>query len=115
MSAVSSAIVAIIITLSGAGGIPMADLLHREPRLYINSTVNSTDFVEIIYEVNSPGFIELHLFDKAGKKIWIKGKVTDKAGADAIKIPRKPLVKDDRYTFVLKYKGKDYNGSFYAP
>ena len=87
---------------------------QNDPRLYITNTASKADYVEITYEINIEGFVELHLFDQNGKKIWIRGRVTDRKGVDSIKIGKKPLKKGDRYTFVLKYKGKDYNGSFYA-
>ena len=67
-----------------------------DPKLYINSPTNRGDKMLIQYEVNMPGFVELHLFDKEGEKIWIKGKVTDRIGQDYIAIPRKPLKIGDR-------------------
>ncbi|MEO1447938.1 MAG: hypothetical protein AAFV07_00325 [Bacteroidota bacterium] len=84
------------------------------PRLYITATDQKPDYVEIKYEITLAGFVELHLFSPNGKKLWIKGRVTDRKGVDYIRIPKKPLKAGDRYTFVLKYKGKDYSSSFYA-
>lgn len=85
-----------------------------EPKLYVNSPQSRPDHIRIQYEVNMPGFVELHLFDKEDNKIWIKGKVTDRVGLDFIAIPKGPLVVGDRYSIVLKFKGKDYKSSFYA-
>lgn len=85
-----------------------------DPKLYVNSPQSRTDHVRIQYEVNMPGFVELHLFDPEDKKIWIKGKVTDRVGLDYIAIPKKPLQAGERYRIVLKFKGKDYKSSFYA-
>ncbi|MEZ4684685.1 MAG: hypothetical protein R3B47_01010 [Bacteroidia bacterium] len=40
----------------------------------------SPEFVEIDFDVNYGGFIEIHLFDEDGKKVWIYGRVFDKSG-----------------------------------
>jgi hypothetical protein len=85
-----------------------------EPRLYVNSPENASDYVQVNYEVNMPGFVELHLFSPEGDKLWIKGKVTDRIGMDYIKVPKSPLKAGARYTFILKFKGKDYKGTFWA-
>lgn len=90
-------------------GKPSAD-----PRLYITKLEQKPDAVEIAYEITMTGFVELHLFDPDGKKVWIKGRVTDRVGVDKILIPRSPLKSGQRYTYFLRYKGRDYPGSFYA-
>lgn len=86
----------------------------KDPKLYIKSETVKTEYVEIVYEVTFEGFVEIHLFNPEGKKIWIKGKVTDRQGIDKIRVSRKPLVDGERYTYILKYKGKDYEGRFYV-
>ena len=88
--------------------------LSKEPRLYVKTTQVNGDYMEITYEITSPGFVELHLFNPEKEKIWIRGRVTNRIGVDVIRIPRKPLKPGERYTFMLKYKGSDYNGSFYS-
>ena len=85
-----------------------------DPRLYITGLEQKPDFVQITYEITMAGFVELHLFDPEGEKVWIKGRVTDRTGFDKILIPRKPLKAGERYTYFLRYKGKEYSGSFYA-
>ena len=85
------------------------------PRLYINETNVNSQFVEIQYDINYGGFIEMHLFNEEGKKVWIYGMVQDKMGSYIFKVPTKPLLSGERYTFHLRYKGEEYNGSFYAP
>lgn len=87
--------------------------ISKDPKLYIKSETVHNNYVEIVYEVNIEGFVELHLFNPEGKKIWIKGKVTDREGLDKIRVSRKPLETGQRYTYTLKYKGKDYEGRFY--
>lgn len=84
------------------------------PRLYINQTNMSPSFVEIAFDVNYGGFIEIHLFDEDDKKIWIYGRVFDKSGNYVFKIPNKPLISGKRYRYYFRYKGEEYNGSFYA-
>lgn len=86
----------------------------KDPKLYIKSETVRNDYVEIVYEVTFEGFVELHLFNPDGKKIWIKGKVTDRTGLDKIRVPRGPLKDGERYSFTLKYKGKEYEGRFYT-
>ncbi|RMG75378.1 MAG: hypothetical protein D6722_01150 [Bacteroidetes bacterium] len=87
------------------------------PRLYIKGENIQPDYVEIAYEINHAGFVELHLFSPENRKIWIKGKVSDRGDTDRvvdyIRVPRAPLEPGKRYTYQLKYKGKTYNGSFY--
>ncbi|MDX2248528.1 MAG: hypothetical protein SF052_17215 [Bacteroidia bacterium] len=95
--------------INSFAGKPLAD-----PRLYITKLEQKPEFVEIAYEITMAGFVELHLFDPEGKKVWIKGRVTDRIGVDKILVPRSPLKSGQRYTYFLRYKGKDYSGSFYA-
>ncbi|RMG20163.1 MAG: hypothetical protein D6730_20370 [Bacteroidetes bacterium] len=83
------------------------------PRLYLNATEVHPQYIELKYEISNPGYVELHLIDKEGNKVWIKGVVHDTQGEQRFRIPRKPLEPGQRYTFVLKYKGRDYRGSFY--
>lgn len=85
------------------------------PSLYINATNPNSSFVEIEYDINYGGFIELHLIDESGKKVWIHGVVNDKLGTYKLRIPTKPLKSGERYSFYLRYKGKKYDSSFYAP
>ncbi|MCB0841184.1 MAG: hypothetical protein KDD63_07050 [Bacteroidetes bacterium] len=93
----------------------VADIGEVEPRLYIGTIKKTPQYVEINYEITVPGFVELHLFDPDGNKVWIKGRVTDRTGFDKIPIPAQGLKrKGERYTYFLRYKGKDYSGSFYA-
>ncbi|MEO1415157.1 MAG: hypothetical protein AAFW00_07750 [Bacteroidota bacterium] len=83
------------------------------PRLFIKDITDKGSYIEIIYEINKPGFVELHLFNSDREKLWIKGKVTDRIGLAKIRVPTKPLVSGQRYPFVLKYKGKDYNRTIF--
>jgi hypothetical protein len=89
-----------------------------EPRLYYKGSafMQNKEAMLIRYEVNTPGFVELHLFNAEGKKVWIKGKVSEKLDSEEfIPVPVKPLESGKRYSFILKYKGKEYSGNFYAP
>ena len=82
-------------------------------RLFIKKIQVQENYVAITYELNYPGFVELHLVNPEGKKVWIRGSVADNAGSHTIKISRKPMEAGKRYSFSLKYKGRDYSGSFY--
>jgi hypothetical protein len=88
---------------------------QTKPRLYMGTTKKTPEYVELNYEITVPGFVELHLFDPDGTKVWIKGRVTDRVGFDKIRIPAKGLKRSgERYTYFLRYKGEDYESSFYA-
>lgn len=84
------------------------------PKLYMGSTSQNGTNIEVAYEITVPGFVELHLIDPAGKKIWIKGFVKQK-GNHVFKIPTEPMKKNEKYEFLLKYKGKEEKGWFYSP
>ncbi len=88
-------------------------IVSNEPRLYVEEITIHDDHVNIQYEVNYPGFVELHLFDPEGEKVWIKGLVADKSGIHDFHISRKPMIEGKRYSFILRFKGKDYSRSFY--
>jgi len=86
----------------------------KPPRLYIRDTKQPSGFMRIQYEINYPGFVELHLFKNEWiadesrfekKLLLIRGKVTDRAGADYISFPTEPLEPGERYPFELHYKG----------
>ena len=98
-----------ILTILSVSGFQSLD----NPQIYITSTDIKDNYVSIKYEINYPGFVEIHLINPIGKKIWIKGKVDDKAGEHEFRIARKPMEDGKRYTYILKYKGKEKSGSFY--
>ena len=83
-------------------------------KLYKSSAVIEATVVKIPFEITNPGFVELQLFNADKERIWIKGKVVNRVGKSYIAIPRKPLKPNQRYEYILKYKGKDYPSSFYA-
>ncbi|MEM6263423.1 MAG: hypothetical protein AAGI38_13000 [Bacteroidota bacterium] len=84
------------------------------PRLYINNTTQNDKYVLINYEITYGGYVEIHLFDTEGQKIWIHGQVAEKIGDHTFRIPVKPLKPGSRYTYFFRYKGEEYSGSFYA-
>ncbi len=84
------------------------------PKLYMGSTSQNGTNMEVAYEITVPGFVELHLIDATGKKIWIKGFVKQK-GNHIFKIPVEPMKKNEKYEFLLKYKGKEEKSWFYSP
>lgn len=86
------------------------------PVLYITGTSDEdAKNVEISYEISHTGFVELHLIDSKKNKVWIKGYVIPKTGKHVFKVPIEPMKVDEKYDFILKFKGKDYAGSFLSP
>lgn len=104
----------LIVSVSVSLGQGSYSATKADPRLYIKASTPNGEYMEINYDINAPGFVELHLFNPDKKKVWIKGKVTNKSGVDKIRIPNKGLKVNGRWTFVLKYKGKDYEGSLFV-
>ena len=96
-------------------GISLSTLYAQiSPRLYINDTRVTQKAVEIDYDITYGGFVEIHLFDEDGKKLWIHGVVNKKLGTYTFRIPLKPLEPGIRYNYYFLYKGEEYHGSFYA-
>lgn len=88
---------------------------EADPKLYLTGAEVTPSQVFVRYDITFGGFVELHLFDATGKKIWIKGVVDKEIGSHFITISTKSMKSGEMYTFKLKYKGKDYDGSFVAP
>lgn len=79
--------------------------------LHLKSTLISGNTVKIGYEIPYPGYIEFLLFDKEGKMLWYNAYVKDK-GDHFLAFKREKLESGISYTFTLRYKGKDYPGTF---
>lgn len=88
---------------------------YEEPKLYLGQVNANGDLMEINYEITTAGYVEIHLIDPKGKKVWIRGQVRNKKGSYAFKIPSGPMEKNARYEFILKFKGKEEKSSFYSP
>jgi hypothetical protein len=88
---------------------------ESDPKLYLSGAEVTPTQVFIRYDITFAGFVELHLFDATGKKIWIKGVVDKDLGSHEIIVSTKSMKPGESYTYKLKYKGKDYDGSFVAP
>lgn len=82
------------------------------PRMVMSGASNSGKFVEISYNINYAGFVEIHLFNGEGKKVWIKGQVIEETGDHKFRVPTKPLKSGQNYSFILMYKGKEHPGTF---
>lgn len=98
-------------TQTGAQG-KIATAFSDIPRLSLGEIQIFDEFIEIPYEINFGGFVELHLKNDERETIWVKRVVNDKMGNYALRIARKPLEANKRYSFEIKYKGRDYFGSF---
>lgn len=88
---------------------------YEEPKLYLGQVGANGTLMEINYEITTAGYVEIHLIDPKGKKVWIKGQVRNKKGNFAFKIPTEPMEKNARYEFILKFKGKEEKSTFYSP
>jgi hypothetical protein len=67
--------------------------------------------VKLGYEIPYPGYIEFHLFDGKGEKIWADYGVREK-GEHYQSLKRDKLEAGTKYQFEFWYKGKPYPGSF---
>lgn len=80
-------------------------VLHLRPALI------SGNSVKIPYSIPYPGYIEFHLFDPEGTKIWIGTGVREKG--DHVQAIRRDKLNDGAtYSFDIYYKGKKYSGKF---
>lgn len=86
--------------------IPSADVV-----LNLKSTLVSGNTVKIGFEIPYPGYIEFFLFDNTGKRLWYNAYVKDK-GEQYLAFKREKLQSGAAYQFTLRYKGKDYPGTF---
>ncbi|MFN0200643.1 MAG: hypothetical protein ACKVTZ_03945 [Bacteroidia bacterium] len=84
------------------------------PALMLTGIEENATHVVIAYEITHPGYVELHLYNEKKKRVWIKGKVDEKPGKGALKIPVEPLKPNEKYEYLLKYKGTDNKGFFYS-
>lgn len=111
---VFSFLLALVPAVPVHSALPASHPQQGTPRLYITGTQVTPNAILIKYDITYAGFVELHLFDQQGEKVWIKGNVVDKVGEHVFPISRKPLKAGQRYSYILKYKGREYTGSFYA-
>jgi len=100
----------------------------RAPRLTVENQEVNRGFLRIQYEVNYPGFVELHFFKEAWneesgsferKRLTVRGKVTEPLEdvnttekiKDYISMPVSSL-EPGRYKFEIHYKGVVRTGSY---
>ena len=79
--------------------------------LYLDAADVQAHQVDIGYEINYPGFLEFHLFDNDGKRIFLTSMVKEK-GKHAMRLKKKKLASSKTYSYYFIYKGKQYHGSF---
>lgn len=80
-------------------------VLHMKPPIVTGSGV------ELGYEIPYPGYIEFHLFNGAGEKIWVNYGVREK-GENYQSLRRDKLTAGETYQYEFWYKGKPYKGKF---
>ena len=106
----------LLATGMGSGNLWAADNLGGENEtlpitLYLDGATIQPNLVDIGYEINYPGFLEFHLFNKDGKRIFLTSMVKGK-GKHAIKLKKNKLESAHTYTYYFFYKGKEYHGTF---
>lgn len=79
--------------------------------LNLGTTLISGNTVKIGYQIPYPGYIEFLLLEKGGKMIWYNAYVKDK-GEHFLAFKREKLELGVSYNFTIRYKGKDYPGTF---
>ena len=71
----------------------------------------SGNSIKLGYEIPYPGYIEFHLFNPDGEKIWQSFGVKPK-GEHYQALRRDKMEPGATYTFEFRYKGKPYPGKF---
>lgn len=86
---------------------------NKAPAIALNlkDPLISGETIKIGYQIPYPGYIEFHLFDASGEKIWINSFVQEK-GEHYQALKRSKMESGQTYTFDIWYKGKKYQGSF---
>lgn len=79
--------------------------------LHMEDPLISGETVKIGYKIPYPGYIEFHLFDNTGEKIWVTAAVREK-GEHYQALNKGKLAAGQTYAFDIWYKGKKYSGSF---
>lgn len=111
-------ILAILVTWTMAaplpgGGNDQYGLSKGSPEitLHLQSPLVSGNSVKLGYQIPYDGYIEFHLFDASGAKIWVDYGVQEKG--DHYQALRKDKLKEgETYNYQFWYKGKPYEGKF---
>lgn len=115
MSFIVSILIAWSVTASAlpGGGNDQYGLSKGSPEiaLHLKQPSVSGNSVKLEYEIPYAGYIEFHLFDAAGTKIWTDYYVRDRGThAQALRVDK--LTKGQTYKYEFWYKGKPYPGKF---
>lgn len=113
-------ILALVVTLTVAmqspgGGNDQYGISKGSPEiaLHLQQPLISGNSVKLGYEIPYAGYIEFHLFDAAGTKIWVDYGVREK-GVHYQALRKDKLQTGQVYNFQFWYKGKPYEGNFTA-
>lgn len=82
-------------------------VLHLMPAQVTESSV------KLGYEIPYAGYIEFHLFDASGTKVWVDYGVREK-GKYFQSLRKDKLTSGAQYSYQFWYKGKPYDGKFTA-
>lgn len=109
------AIFLLLVTAASYGFVsgPQTD---SDPKLFLTGVDFTSSHVIIRYDITFPGFTELHLFESStSKKVWIHGVADKEIGSQEMRVPTRNMKPGETYKYILKYKGKDYEGTFATP
>lgn len=82
-----------------------------EIALHLKQPLVSGNSIKLGYEIPYAGYIEFHLFDAAGTKIWVDYGVREKGEhVQALRVDK--LTAGQSYKYEFWYKGKPYPGKF---
>lgn len=100
-------------TFSSAPVVESSPVVDRGPEIALNlkPPLISGNSIKLGYEIPYPGYIEFHLFDPDGNKIWQNFGVKEK-GEHVQALRRDKMDAGATYSFEFWYKGERYPGKF---
>ena len=102
-------------TAQAGGGNDQYGISKGSPEiaLHLKPALVSGNSVKLGYEIPYAGYIEFHLFDATGAKIWVDYGVREK-GENYQALRKDKLTTGQVYVYQFWYKGKPYEGKFTA-
>lgn len=108
--------IVLLLAVAASYGFVSSPQTDSNPKLVLAGVDFTPSHVIIRYDITFPGFTELHLFENStNKKVWIHGVADKEIGSQEMRVPARNMKPGETYKFILKYKGKDYAGTFQSP
>lgn len=100
---------------TGGGGNDGYGISKGSPEISLSllPAIPSDNAVKLGYVIPYAGYIEFHLFDAKGTKIWVDYYVREK-GTYYQSLRKDKLTAGQQYSYQFWYKGKPYEGKFTA-